>query len=385
MAQHDVVVVGAGPVGLSLALGLARAGVDVLVLEKEAATAEHSRAPAIWPGTQEILAQLGVIERFLEQGIVLRRLEVHDADRGRVLVRIPIEELRDVTLYAHLLILPQAQTEQLLLEALYRQPSARVLFSSEATGFEQDASKVAVRYKHGGREQQVQARFVAGCDGARSRVREFLGASFDGITYSVQAALADVDLEGDSDDPFPRLTTRPDLVVGIRIARQRWRLILPIASLEGRSLDARIEHAMRALFPSRRYRHVWQSEFRLHNRVSSSFARGRIVLAGDAAHLNSPVGGQGMNAGIRDAAELTRALLAALAQDSIEPLAGYAARRRKEIKGGVNRFTDRMTRLLLYGRGSMVRPVMWTADMLLRLPPLRRRFLRRLGMLVPGK
>ncbi|MEX0958649.1 MAG: NAD(P)/FAD-dependent oxidoreductase [Burkholderiales bacterium] len=383
MERHDVIVAGAGPVGLSLALGLARAGTDVLVLEKEAVTAEHSRAPAIWPGTQEILAQLGVIERFLEQGIVLRRIEVHDADRGRVLVRIPIEELRDETLYAHLLILPQAQTERLLLQALHEQARARVLFAAEAAGFAQDASKVEVRYRCNGREELAQARFVVGCDGAHSRVREFLGAAFEGMTYSVKAALADVDVEGDNDEPFPRLTTRPDLVIAIRIDRQRWRLILPIASESGHSLDTRVAEAMRALFPSRRYRQVWQSEFRLHNRLSSRFAQGRIVLAGDAAHLNSPVGGQGMNAGIRDAAELTRALHAALEQDSVEPVAAYAARRRGEIEAGVNRFTDQMTRLLLSGRGRMVRPVMRTADMLLRLPPLRRRFLRRVGMLVP--
>ena len=136
--RWDVVVVGAGPVGLSLALGLARREHSVLVLEKEATTSEHSRAPAIWPGTQEILAGLGVIRSFLNEGIVVRKLQLWDADRRAVLLSLPLEELAGQTAYPHLLVLPQSRTERLLLEALQREPTAEVRFSCEATGCVQE-------------------------------------------------------------------------------------------------------------------------------------------------------------------------------------------------------------------------------------------------------
>lgn len=115
--------------------------------------------------------------------------------------------------------------------------------------------------------------------------------------------------------------------------------------------------------------------------MSSRFVAGRIALAGDAAHLNSPVGGQGMNAGLQDAAALTKALLRALEQGVADPLEAYAERRRRAIEGGVSPFTDRLTRLLLFRVGRLIRPMLRSADLLLRVGPLRRRFLRRIAML----
>lgn len=114
--------------------------------------------------------------------------------------------------------------------------------------------------------------------------------------------------------------------------------------------------------------------------MASRFVRDRVALAGDAAHLNSPVGGQGMNAGIQDAEALTEALLRALDRDEPGPLETYARERRAAVEGGVNAFTDRMTRLLLAGGGVALRPVLGAARLLLRVEPLRRRFLRRLAM-----
>jgi 2-polyprenyl-6-methoxyphenol hydroxylase-like FAD-dependent oxidoreductase len=385
LERHDVIVVGGGPVGLSLALGLARKGVDVLVLEKDAATAEHSRAPAVWPGTQEILAELGVLDRFEREGISVPRVELWDVDRERVILRMPIEELRDETPYARLLILPQSKTERLLFEAIRDTTSAEVRFSCEVVELLQDASGVEVSYRLEGRKERVRARFVAGCDGADSRVREALGASFEGITYAMQAALADIVPATNEDLRFPRLTTRANLAIGIRMDARLWRLILPfLGTGEQPSLDERIAAAAGVLFPGTSYETVWKSEFRLHRRISSRWTERRIVLAGDAAHLNSPVGGQGMNAGIRDAAELTEALIEALARDDDRPLAEYAARRRRAIERSVNRFTDRLTRFLMAGRGRLLRPALSGANAVLRIGPLRRRFLRRLAMLNPS-
>jgi 3-(3-hydroxy-phenyl)propionate hydroxylase len=381
LEHRDVVIVGAGPVGLSLALGLAQRGVDVLVLEKERSTAEHSRAPAIWPGTQEIFSELGVIGTFLDHGILLPRVEAWDVDRERMLFKLPIEELRDETDYPQLLVLPQSETERLLHEAFRAESGSGARFGSEVVGLHQDASGVEIRYDSGAGEKRVRARFAVGCDGAGSTVRESLGASFDGFTYSVRAALADVRLHEDGDFRFPRVSTRAKIAIGIRIDPELWRLILPFAGRDDRTLDERIDDAVRALFPPGGYDVVWKSDFRLHRRMSSRWVDRRIVLAGDAAHLNSPVGGQGMNAGIRDTVLLSEALVEALENDDASPLARYAERRRRELKAGVQRHTHRLTRILLVGGGAGFRAAWGVMRLLLRIPSLRRRFLRRTAML----
>ena len=381
----DLIVVGAGPVGLAVALGVARRGRSVLVLEKEPATAEHSRAPAIWPRTQEVLGGLGVLGRFLAEGIALPTVTLHDVDRGRPLLTIPVAELAGVTPHPQLLIVPQSRTELLLLAALREQPSAEVRFGAEVTAVEDGGAAVRVTFRHQDREETAAGAFVAGCDGARSTVRHALGASFEGVTYDTRAALADVALQPDRDLPFPRLTTRPGLAIGIRIDRHLWRLILPFAAADPLPLDERVERAVRHLFPGADgYETVWQSEFRLHRRVASRFAAGRVALAGDAAHLNSPVGGQGMNAGLQDAEALVAALAAALEAGDSAPLAAYERHRRDAVEQGVNPFTDRLTRLLLFGGGRAIRPLLAVARQALRLPPLRRRFLRRIAMLEAG-
>lgn len=389
--ETEVIIVGAGPTGLTLALGLARAGRRVLVLERDATTAEHSRAPAIWPRAQQIMASLGVLDALVTRGITLPSLRLHDADAGDdvddgALLTVPVHELAGATPFPRLLILPQSQTERLLCDAVRAQPTAEVRFGAEVIDVAQNGDSVRVRCGDGtGGVTEVGAAFVAGCDGGRSIVRECIGATFGGETYDTRAALADIVpacVPGDL--PFPRLSTRDGIAVGIRMDAQVWRLILPIGAGDERPLDERIERAAAHLFPAVRtsgdYTTVWQSEFRLHRRLASRFVDGRIVLAGDAAHLNSPVGGQGMNAGILDADVLTKALLRALATDDVAALRDYEQARMSAVPG-VNRFTDTMTRLLLFGRGRAIRLVLAGARAALQVPRLRRRFLRQLAML----
>jgi len=379
---RDVLVVGAGPVGLSVALGLVRAGRTVLVVEKNPGTAERSRAPVIWPRTREVLAGLGVLDRFLAEGIALSELRIHDADRDRALLRLPLRELAGETEHPRLLVLPQSDTERLLLEAVQGYPESALRFSTEAVGVEQDSAGVRLRCRGpGDAEETLDARYLVGCDGAHSTVREAIGGELRGETYDLEAALADVELHPDADLPFPRFSTRGGPKIGIRIDERTWRLILPFAAGDATAVDERVPGAVADLFPGRGHDLVWSSRFRLHRRVSTRFALGRVVLAGDAAHLNSPVGGQGMNAGIQDAEALWPVLLTALDEDAPELLETYADRRRRQIERGVNRFTNVLTRLLLAGGGRYVRPIFILAGLALRLPPFRRRVLRRLAML----
>lgn len=386
----DVIIVGAGPVGLSLALGLARSQKRVVVLEKEASTAEHSRAPAIWPRTQECLARLGVLERLVAEGVVRQELVLWDSHNDAPLFVLNLKEVAHETSYPRLLLLPQSITERLLAEALLTYETAELRFGCEALAVDQNAGEARVRYRSkSGDVISLTAPFVVGCDGAHSIVRKCIGAHLEGKTYPVHVALADVQLDGSDDLQFPRFSTKSGAAIGLRMGPDLWRLILPFVEDEESALNERIESAITELFPPqvRRTKNlIWKSGFRIHRRLSTRFVRSRVVLAGDAAHLNSPVGGQGMNVGIQDATWLTSRLLQALDENRLEPLNDYA-RRRLDAAGRVNAFTDRATRfllgsgMLLGSGGRLLKPGLRLASFFLRLSAARRRLLRRLTML----
>jgi 2-polyprenyl-6-methoxyphenol hydroxylase-like FAD-dependent oxidoreductase len=376
-----VAVVGAGPVGLAGALGLAQNDWSVLVLEKNEGLSEHSRAPLIWPRTQEILSELGVVSRFEEDGIVRSRIRLFNADQERVLLRYPIEELRGETPFPQVILCPQSQTERILYEALQEEPSAEVHFSTEVTGLRQSRGSVEVRFEQDGQAGSITAAYAAGCDGAHSRVRDAIGSSFGGRTYRAQAALADLTFDQEQNVRFPRMTRRRGVATAIRIDDDLWRLIMPRASEGSAPLGRRIERAVADLFPASSFETVWKSEFNLHRRVSSSFVNQRVVLAGDAAHLTSPVGGQGMNLGLQDASALVSALDGALERNTLTPLSRYTFERQEAIETGAVWATDRLTQLLLARRGTFLVPFLRLFGFALRIRPLRQMVMRRMAML----
>lgn len=354
------------------------------MLESKPGTSEHSRAPVVWPRTQEVLAGLGVIDAFAARAMVRPRVRVFDVDAGRDLIEAPMDELAGETRFARVMLLPQSETERILCEAVRARPEAEVRFSREVTDVLREGERVTVRYRREGDEESVTARFVAGCDGAHSRVRECIGATLEGETYGFRAALADVRVAESPGQRVVRVSTRRGLALAIGIDEGVWRLILPFAGDDGVSLDARVSTAVESLFPERAPRRVevvWKSEFSLHRRMATAMSAGRVALAGDAAHLNSPVGGQGMNAGIHDAEALTAALVRALDIDDAGPIADYARERRREVSATVNRFTDALTRALLVAHGRFAKAMLTAAGVAMRASPVRRRVLRRMAML----
>lgn len=376
---YDVIIAGAGPVGLCLALRLAREGKAVLVLEKNPTTHEHSRAPGIWCRTQEILADLGVLEKFEKQAITMDALRMYDVDRSNVILNVSLDEVASKTDYPRIMVIPQSKTEKILAEAVAQTEGADLKFSCELTGFTQDSPSVTVQWSEEGELKSARAKYLIGCDGAHSAVRKLLGFHLEGETYGMEVALADIRLHDERTGPL--LSTNGVMVLALKIDTDLWRMILLHARKDEMTLSERITKAAAQLFPGKEYENVWSSEFRIHNRMSSDFVKGRIALAGDAAHLNSPIGGQGMNSGIQDTEVLGNILIRALDEDDPSRLETYRHYRKEALKSGVNRFTDIVTDVLFVWNGRIFKLILRTWNIILRIPFVRRRFLKRLTML----
>ena len=379
---YDVAIIGAGPVGLAMANFLGKKGLQVLLIEKEETTSTHSRAPAIWPATLEIFEDLGLIEKFKQSGIIIPQLELCNADKNKIILKIPIKELKDETSQPYLLILPQSKTEKILLKGTTKYQNISVFFNTELTGLVQKDNFVALTCHKDDVATQFKAKIVVGADGAHSLVRKSIGAELEGLTYPMDAALADIELKESTCYHSPRFTTQKSLAIGIRIDQHTWRLILPMKKGENQPLKDRIKTTVHQLFTDSEYKMIWNSHFHLHNRISTYFSKNRVVLIGDAAHLNSPVGGEGMNAGIQDVPIIGKAILQSLELNQFESLQEAASKRRKNIQKGVNKFTDRITRwMLIKGKGKLLKPFFFTINLLMKIKPIKKAVLRKISML----
>jgi 2-polyprenyl-6-methoxyphenol hydroxylase-like FAD-dependent oxidoreductase len=386
--DHPVVIAGAGPVGLSLALGLSRCGVRSLVLEKKPALSPHSRALLITTRTLDVFRAWGVLDRFKAEGFFLTEVPVWVVGDSAPQVTLDLRRQAGESTIRGVLIMPQDHTERLLLEAVQTSGLAEVRFSHAVTGFTQGATGVAVRYRGAdGSEAEVGAAFLVGCDGARSQVREVLGWPLEGKTYPARIVLADVRMRGERDQlPWPRLDPRPPgFCAAVRIEPQLWRLIIPVPPAVPDALaqsEEWIEERVTRVFGPGPFEPVWISLFRIHCRNSPAFVHGRVVLAGDAAHLNSPAGGQGMNAGIHDAHNLAWKLRAALEGGSIQALLrSYEEERRGAVIGTVDRITDLLTRLVLTSTPAVRFAFGRVARLALRVPAVQRNAVLQGGML----
>jgi len=383
-----VAIVGAGPVGLALALGLARHGVRSILVEREESTSEQSKAPGIHVRTREVFRQWGVEERFLEAGELLRTLTLHSPAPGRrPLASVDFSDLETEADHPGLLILEQGHTERLLLEAVRESGLCEVRFDTEAVGLQHgsDGATLKLRSPHGSRS--LDARFVVGCDGAGSFVRDAIGQPFEGITYSVRPMLADVRIDDERDAlPWPRtLNGRGGITSAFRLGPGLWRLIR-LERGEPRKGEEVSEQELgdrvAEVLGEGPFQVVWANRFRIHRRSSPRFRVGRVLLAGDAAHVHSPAGGLGMNGGIQDAHNLAWKLAYTLrGGDTDRLLDSYEVERRAVIVERVSRYTDLVTRIFLDSPSTIREGAFLLFRLLLRHPRLRRMNLRRTAML----
>jgi 2-polyprenyl-6-methoxyphenol hydroxylase-like FAD-dependent oxidoreductase len=371
-----VAIVGAGPAGLAAALTLADADVDFVLLDRQAEGANTSRACVVHARTLEVLDELGVAKDLHERGIVVPRFTVREG--ARTLATVPFDGLPSA--YPYALMVPQDVTEAVLLDRLH-ESGADAHRPYQVTGIAPDDTGVTVTYTHrDGTPGTIRASYVIGADGMHSTIREQAGIGFTGDTYPTSLMLADIRMSWPLQRDEVTLQLSPEgLTVVVPLPddgnQDRYRVVATVTDAPARPSITDIQAILDTRGPTpgqaRVKNVIWSSRFRVHHRVADRYRAGRVFLTGDAAHVHSPVGGQGMNTGIQDAVALGRLLARVQAGEPDTVLDTYQTTRRP-VALTVVAFTDRMTRMAtLHTRPARILRNT-TLRLLTRIPAVRR-------------
>ncbi|HEY6483546.1 MAG TPA: FAD-dependent monooxygenase [Steroidobacteraceae bacterium] len=376
----DILIVGAGPVGLFAANECARRGLRWRLIEARASQSAHSRALAIFPRTLEIFDMAGLIAPFLE--CANRVTAVTVATHGRTLARMHFAPAESP--YPFIAMVPQDVTERLLVEAL-RRKGAEVEYETKFVSAEQHGDSVLVEADHNGQPIRLRASFVVGCDGAHSAIRHWLNIPFAGGEYAALFLLADVEtnetLPADEMQLYPS-ESGPVAIFPMSSTRRRI-----VASIEHPVGDAPSLELVRRLLAQRAPSGIearalhWSSYFNIHHRHVANLRAGPVFIAGDAAHIHSPFGGQGMNTGLHDVWNLLWKLdLFLHGHGNQQLLDSYSLERLPVIKSVIET-TDRLTKILgsSSGLGQTLRNAV--IPMVSRLAPFQHAFVQRLSEL----
>jgi 2-polyprenyl-6-methoxyphenol hydroxylase-like FAD-dependent oxidoreductase len=382
----DVLIVGAGPVGLFLANECARRGLRVRIIEARPSQSIHSKALAIFPRTLEIFDMAGVAAPFLEAANRVTSVAV--IAHQRKLAHMPFTP--EESPYPFIAMVPQDVTEKLLVEELDRRGRAVEYNTSFVSAQPQDGH-VSVLVEHNGERNTLRASFVVGCDGAHSAVRHALGLPFEGAQYESTFMLADVETNPELDGHQLQLCPSEFGPLAIfPMSATRRRIVATVEQPDGDapSLEL-VKKALGERGPSGIQAHAlhWSGYFRIHRRHVSRLRAGRIFIAGDAAHIHSPFGGQGMNTGLHDVWNLAWKLDFFIQGHGTEQLLdSYSAERIPVIKSVIET-TDFLTKAM----GTPNKLAQTLRDTVIplvsRLAPFQHAFIQRLselGIAYPG-
>lgn len=313
--EERVFIAGAGPVGLAAAANLLRHGVPVTVLEAGADLNAESRASTFHPPTLDMLADLGVADSLIAQGLIAPQFQYRSKPSG-IVSQFDFGVIADETAHPYRVQSEQSKLTRIFLEALRKDPNFTILFKSKVEDVTQDASSVQIAVERDGRRETHSGRWLIGADGASSNVRHSLGIEFEGFTWPERFLVVST--------PFDFHSVIPGLVSVNYVADpERWHFLLKIPGLWRAMFPVRSDESdERALSPEfaqelmatvvpgiENYEIAHTTLYRVHQRVAKTFRSGRAFLAGDAAHINNPLGGMGMNGGIHDAMNLTARLV----------------------------------------------------------------------------
>src|ERR1700722_563624 len=341
--KERVVIVGAGPVGMVCALALNRAGVPVTVFEQEPAPVEDQRAATIHPPTLEMLDALGVTQKILPLGLISTTYRFHDRLHRSVVAEFDLDRMRDEFKFPFVLQYEQYKLTASIAAEYANAGDFDVRFSHGVTGLSETADGVEIAYATPDGGGRLSAAYVIGCDGGRSAVRKLAGIDFEGFTYperfikiatsfdfgTVNRDLALRNYFSDPDEWCNLFKVRGKRPPGL------WRAIFPVGNDETDevALSAeRIEARLQKFFPRQgRYQVEYVNVYPVSQRVAATFRKGRVLLAGDSAHVNNPIGGMGMNGGIHDGINLADKLARVFKREAGEELLALYSRQRRHV------------------------------------------------------
>jgi len=347
-----VVVVGAGPVGLTAALALARRNIPVTLLTAEKEPVKELRGSTFHPPTLDLLDEFGVVNRMIETGLQAPTWQFRDRDTGPV-ATFDLSLLAEDTNHPYRVQCEQWKLMRFLEEELRKVPGVDIRFGHEAIKVEQDDNSATVLANTDTREQAVTGRYVVAADGAHSTVRQSLAIEFEGFTYPESFLIASTDFPFENTltgiayvnyiaDPF-------EWLVLLRVPGL-WRVLVPAPEnatrgflLSDESLQGVLQRVVQRAEP---YAIAHRSLYHVHQRVAKDFRSGRVFLAGDAAHINNPLGGMGMNGGIQDAFNLVEKLAEVWAGADDRMLDRYTRQRRTVAIEAVQQQTHRNQQII---------------------------------------
>jgi len=337
MKSPHVLIAGAGPVGLVSALTLASAGIRVTLFERAATLTEDLRASTFHPPTLDMLSRFGVTEALVSQGLKARYTQQRDRQQG-LIAEFDMSLLEGETDHPFRLQCEQWKLNRLLVAQLEQLPNVDMVFGATVESVAQDAEGVDLTVRKDGATAVHRGDYLIGADGAWSAVRQSLGIEFEGFTYPERFLVVSTDFE--FADHFPRLSyvnyvsDPQEWCVLLRVPTL-WRVLFPTSpdeSDEEVMTDESIETRLQKLWKRDvKYDITHRTLYKVHQRVAKEFRRGRVILAGDAAHINNPLGGMGMNGGVHDAFNLSDKLVEILNEGASEDLLDHYERQRRAV------------------------------------------------------